>query len=92
MFHCIRACAKRNDSAPDFNAYIFFAMGVKIGKFKEARRKFPYINIEIHALNIMLTDKASSFIRTNAGLGFQVSAQIPIGKSTPIGSRYLLNN
>ena len=80
-----------DDSVPDFNAYMFFAMGIKIGKFKEAR-KFPYINIEIHALNIMLTDNASSFIRTNAGLGFQVSAQIPIGKSAPIGSRYLLNN
>jgi len=82
-----------NDSNLDFNAYMFFAAGIKIGRFKAgSRRKTPNFNIEIHPLNIMLTDKASSFIRTNAGIGFQVSAQIPIGKSAPIGSKYLLKN
>ena len=77
-----------NNSIDDFNAYMFFKMGFKIGSYKAtSQRKFPYINIELVALNLMLTDKASSFMRTNAGLGFQLTAQIPLGKNVPIGSR-----
>ena len=78
-----------DSSIDDFNAYMFLGFGFKIGRYKASGRKIPYFNVEMHALNIMLTDKASSFIRTNAGIGFQLSAQIPLGKTAPIGSRYL---
>ena len=77
-----------NYSIPDFNAYMFVGFGFKVGGFNTGGgKKFPYINLEVHALNIMLTDKVSSFMRSNAGIGFQFSAQIPLGKTVPIGSR-----
>jgi len=77
-----------NSTLRNFNAYMFAGFGLKIGGFSTGYgKKFPYINVEAHILNIMLTDKASSFMRTNAGLGFQLSAQIPLGKTVPIGTR-----
>lgn len=77
-----------NQNLKDFNSYMFVGIGLKIGRFHtNGRRYIPHFNIELHALNIMLTDKASSFIRTNAGLGLQLTAQIPLGRNVPIGSR-----
>ena len=77
-----------NQNLKDFNSYMFVGLGLKIGRHHTNYRKYiPHMNIEIHALNIMFTDKASSFIRTNAGLGFQLTTQIPLGKTVPIGSK-----
>ena len=75
-------------SVQDFNAYMYMGMGLKIGNYKaEGRRTFPYINIEIHFFNQMLTEDEPSFIKTDGGVGIQLSVQIPLGKSVPIGTR-----
>jgi hypothetical protein len=72
----------------DFNSYMFLGVGLKVGRFHAGKRKYiPHFNVEVHVLDIMLTDKASSFIRANAGFGCQMTVQIPIGKTVPIGSR-----
>jgi hypothetical protein len=77
-----------NQNLKDFNSYMFVGCGLKIGRHHTNHKKhIPHINIEAHVLNIMFTDKATSFIRTNAGLGVQLSVQIPLGKTVPIGSR-----
>ena len=77
-----------NQNLKDFNSYMFVGCGLKIGRYHtNHKRHFPHMNLEAHVLNIMFTDKASSFIRTNAGLGVQLSVQIPLGKTVPIGSR-----
>jgi hypothetical protein len=72
----------------DFNSYMFLGLGFKIGRHHtDNKRYIPHVNIELHALNIMLTEKASSFMKAYAGFGLQLSAQIPLGKTVPIGSR-----
>ena len=77
-----------NQNLKDFNSYMFVGCGLKIGRHHSNHKKhIPHMNIEAHVLNIMFTDKASSFIRTNAGLGVQLSVQIPLGKTVPIGSK-----
>ena len=73
----------------NFNAYMFGAIGFKIGGFNVgSEKKFPYINFEFHLPNVMLDPMTFSFIKiTDAWFGGQVSVQIPLGKTVPIGSR-----
>ena len=77
------------NNSNDFNAYMFGAIGFKIGGFNVGgEKKFPYINIELHLPNVMLSPKTFTFIKiTDAGGGGQISVQIPLGKTVPIGSR-----
>ncbi|MDR1380516.1 MAG: hypothetical protein LBJ47_03450 [Tannerella sp.] len=61
-----------------FSAYIYPAIGFKISRY-------PWINMEVHLGNVML--QTYSFVETDAGLGFQFSVQIPLGKNYPMGSK-----
>ena len=87
--HANKISSQTNQDIKDFNSYMFFGLGLKIGRHHADKKKYiPHMNIELHVLNIMLTEQASSFIKANAGFGIQLSAQIPLGKTVPIGSSY----
>jgi hypothetical protein len=75
------------ENSNNFNAYLYFAVGLKIGGFKVGERTFPYINIEAHFPGIMLTSNTSSFLILDGetSIGIQLSVQIPLGKNSPIG-------
>ena len=77
-----------NRNLTDFNAYLFLGCGLKIGRFSADKKRYaPIMNIEIHAVNVMFTEAASSFINTTSGFGLQLSVQIPLGKTVAIGAR-----
>ena len=77
-----------NRNLEDFNGYLFLGCGLKIGRYSADKRRYaPIMNIEIHAVNVMFEEEGSSFIRTTSGFGFQLTAQIPLGKTVPIGAR-----
>ena len=70
-----------------FSAFLFGAIGFKIGKFREGRMT-PWGNLDFQLPYLLLTDNSFAFVgKSNFGVGFQLSLQIPIGKNVPIGSR-----
>jgi hypothetical protein len=91
MNHYTESIENKIENPNNFNAYLYPAIGFKIGGFKVGNGKFPWINIEAHFPGIMLTSNASSFFKSNAdttpGFGIQFSIQIPLGKNSPIGSK-----
>ena len=79
------------DANNAFSAFLFGAVGFKIGKFREGSTNL-WINIEFQFPYIMLTKNSFAFagrydIDEFPGVGFQMSFQIPIGKNVPIGSK-----
>ena len=73
-----------------FSAFLFGAIGFKIGKYKEGRW-IPWGNIEFQFPHFLLTNKSFVFAENIndigfPGVGIQLSFQIPIGKNVPIGS------
>jgi hypothetical protein len=64
-----------------FNSYIYPSFGFKIG-----RSSSPWINVEVHLPGALVTPQSISFFEDGAGIGLQISAQLPLGKSAPIGS------
>jgi hypothetical protein len=68
---------------------VFFAIGLKMIRFRETWKGFPQFNVEFRMLDLILTNKYSSFIDSDvtAGIGMQISVQIPLGKNVPIGTR-----
>jgi len=80
------------DNQNDFSAFLFGAVGLKIGRFKEGTMS-PWGNIELHFPYLLLSNNSFAFnkgMKDNGfpfGVGFQVSFQIPIGKNVPIGSK-----
>jgi hypothetical protein len=74
-----------------FSAFLFTAVGFKIGKFEEGTMS-PWGNIELQFPYMMVTKNSFAFAgKTNMddypSVGFQISLQIPIGKNVPIGSK-----
>jgi len=74
-----------------FSAFVFGAVGFKIGRYKEGKMK-PWGNIEFQFPYVMVTKNTFAFagrydIDEFPGVGFQMSLQIPIGKNVPIGSK-----
>jgi hypothetical protein len=89
MNHYTKSVENKIENPDNFNAYLYPAVGFKIGGFKVGEGTFPYINIEAHLPGIMLTSNVSSFLEKNSdvllGIGVQFSVQIPLGKNSPIG-------
>jgi hypothetical protein len=63
-----------------FNAYIYPTFGFKIG-----RSSSPWVNVELYG-SVLVNRGAISFLKDGAGVGLQVSVQLPMGKSAPVGS------
>ena len=70
-----------------FSAFIYGALGFKIGEYKEGRW-IPWINVEFIFPQGLLTENSFTFVENGAfGAGFQLSFQIPIGKNVRIGAK-----
>ncbi|MDR1120969.1 MAG: hypothetical protein LBM08_08630 [Dysgonamonadaceae bacterium] len=69
------------DNPNDFIINLYPAIGFKIG-----RQKATWFNVEFQLPGAIVSRNAFPLIKTNAGLGFQLSVQIPLGKTVPIGS------
>jgi hypothetical protein len=63
-----------------FNSYIYPVFGFKIG-----RSSSPWVNVEIYCSGL-INPRSISFLKDGAGIGFQLSVQLPVGKSAPVGS------
>ncbi|MCL1934608.1 MAG: PorT family protein [Candidatus Azobacteroides sp.] len=62
---------------PDaFYAWVYPAFGLKFGKIKNI-----WFNVEAHFPGFIIKNKALPFIRTDVGIGSQISIQIPLVKS-----------
>jgi hypothetical protein len=77
----------------NFSAYLYPAVGLKIGGFKVGNSKFPWINIETHFPGILISSNASAFFESdpnsneNFGIGIQFSVQIPLFKNNSKNSK-----
>ena len=70
-----------------FSAFIFGAVGFKIGRYKEGKM-VPWGNIDFQFPYFLITENSFAFAGTYGfGVGFQCSLQIPIGNNVPIGSK-----
>jgi hypothetical protein len=63
-----------------FNSYIYPTFGFKIG-----RSSSPWLNLEMYC-SVLISQQTISFMKDGAGVGFQLSVQLPLGKSAPIAS------
>jgi len=86
MNHYTETIENQIEATDDFNAYLYPAAGLKIG-----RGQFPWFNIEAHFPGVMFTKRASSFVKSNfetgPGIGLQFSIQFSSGKNSSIGSK-----
>jgi len=66
---------------------LYGCMGFKIGKLNA---KFPQVNVEFRALDLVLSRNFAFFVPnpdSTAGIGFQLSVQFPLNKNVKIGIR-----
>jgi len=70
-------------------SYFYPAFGLKIGRFKNDKHRFPWINLEFHFPGVLFAENVSPFFKKNVniGVGFQISVQIPLGTNVPIGHK-----
>ena len=71
------AIEEQIDKPSLFNALVYPAWGFKLGNMKSI-----WGNIEIHLPGFLIGKKAHPFVRQDAGMGIQLSVQIPLNKIT----------
>ncbi|MDR1866243.1 MAG: outer membrane beta-barrel protein [Bacteroidales bacterium] len=78
MKHYEATVLRQMDKPSHFIAYIYPAVGLKIG-----RRMNPRINVEIN-IPVMLQSDASSLYKSHAGFGMKLMVQLPVNIKTPV--------
>jgi len=71
------AVENQQEKPKSFNSYFYPAIGFKLGK-----NRHIWINIEFQLSQFFNARKAHPFIRSNFGIGMQLSVQIPLNKKT----------
>jgi len=67
------AIEEQIDKPSPFNAWIYPAFGFRMGRMQNF-----WINAEFHGPGFLIGEKAHPFIRQDAGMGIQISVQIPL--------------
>ncbi|MDR1847238.1 MAG: hypothetical protein LBR17_03875 [Bacteroidales bacterium] len=76
-----------SENEDKFFIYAYAALGFKIGKLKMGDGNKVWVNVEFHIPFMLTTDNTSFITEKVAGLGMQVSVQMPVGTNEPIAYR-----